>query len=66
MTTIEQISNVLVNLILAGVLFRVVFSAFKIIVEQEGEWKQIRNLIIVAILTITVFTLKETILYYYQ
>lgn len=66
MTTIEQICNILVNLILAGIVFRVAFTAFKMVMEQEGDWKEIRNLIIVAILAITVFTLKETILHYYQ
>lgn len=65
MTTIESICNILVNLILAGVVFRVVFIAFKMILEQEGDWKDIRNQIIVAVLAAMVFTLKETILYYY-
>lgn len=66
MTTIEQICDVLVNLILAGVILRVAFTAFRIIVEQESDLKQIRNQLIVAVLAATVLTLKTTILFYYK
>lgn len=65
MKTITEISNVLVNLILAGVVLRVIWAAFRMIFEDNGELKQIRNLIIVAVLAATVFALKETILSYY-
>lgn len=66
MTTIEQICNALVDLILAGVVLRIAFLAFRMIVEQEGDLKQIRNQIIVAVLAATVLLLKTTILFYYQ
>lgn len=65
MKTITEISNVLVNLILAGVVLRVIWAAFRMIFEDNGELKQIRNLIIVAVLAAAVFALKETILSYY-
>lgn len=65
MKTITELSNVLVNFILAGVVLRVIWTAFRMIFEDNGELKQIRNLIIVAVLAATVFALKETILSYY-
>lgn len=65
MKTITELSNVLVNFILAGVVLRVIWTAFRMIFEDNGELKQIRNLIIVAVLAAAVFVLKETILSYY-
>ena len=65
MKTITELSNVLVNFILAGVVLRVIWTAFRMIFEDNGELKQIRNLIIVAVLAAAVFALKETILSYY-
>ena len=65
MKTITELSNVLVNFILAGVVLRVIWTAFRMIFEDNGELKQIRNLIIVAVLAAAVFDLKETILSYY-
>ena len=65
MKTITELSNVLVNFILAGVVLRVIWTAFRMIFEDNGELKQIRNLIIVAVLAAVVFALKETILSYY-
>ena len=65
MKTITEPSNVLVNFILAGVVLRVIWTAFRMIFEDNGELKQIRNLIIVAVLAAAVFALKETILSYY-
>ena len=65
MKTITELSNVLVNFILAGVGLRVIWTAFRMIFEDNGELKQIRNLIIVAVLAAAVFALKETILSYY-
>ena len=65
MKTITELSNVLVNFILAGVVLRVIWTAFRMIFEDNGEMKQIRNLIIVAVLAAAVFALKETILSYY-
>ena len=65
MKTITELSNVLVNFILAGVVLRVIWTAFRMIFEDDGELKQIRNLIIVAVLAAAVFALKETILSYY-
>ena len=65
MKTITELSNVLVNFILAGVVLRIIWTAFRMIFEDNGELKQIRNLIIVAVLAAAVFALKETILSYY-
>lgn len=65
MKTITELSNVLVNFILAGVVLRVIWTAFRMIFEDNGELKQIRNLIIVAVLAAAAFALKETILSYY-
>ena len=65
MKTITELSNVLVNFILAGVVLRVIWTAFRMIFEDNGELKQIRSLIIVAVLAAAVFALKETILSYY-
>ena len=65
MKTITELSNVLVNFIRAGVVLRVIWTAFRMIFEDNGELKQIRNLIIVAVLAAAVFALKETILSYY-
>ena len=55
----------LVNFILAGVVLRVVWTGFNMMMEDTGGLRQIRNLIIVAVLAATVFALKETILSYY-
>lgn len=65
MRTITEVSNVLVNFILAGVVLRVVWRGVIMMMEENAEFKQIRNLIVVAILAATVFALKETILSYY-
>ena len=65
MRTITEVSNVLVNFILAGVVLRVVWTGFNMMTEDNGGFKQIRNLVIVAVLAATVFALKETILSYY-
>ena len=65
MRTITEVSNVLVNFILAGVVLRVVWIGVIMMMEENAEFKQIRNLIVVAILAATVFALKETILSYY-
>ena len=65
MRTITEICNVLVNFILAGVVLRVVWIGVIMMMEENAEFKQIRNLIVVAVLAATVFALKETILSYY-
>ncbi len=65
MKTITEICNVLINLILAGAVLRTAWTAFCMIFENGIEGKQIRNLIIVAVLAAAVFTLKDTILSYY-
>lgn len=66
MTNIDKISTVLITLILAGVVARTAFQAFQMIMEQEFDIKPFRNLIIVAVLASTVFTLKNLILSYYR
>lgn len=65
MRTITEVCNMLVNFILAGVVLQVVWTGFNMMMEDTGGLKQIRNLIIVAVLAATVFALKETILSYY-
>lgn len=65
MRTITEVCNMLVNFILAGVVLRVVWTGFNMMMEDTGGLRQIRNLIIVAVLAATVFALKETILSYY-
>ena len=65
MKTITEVCNILVNFILAGVVTRVAWTTFTMMTSDNTDLKPIRNFIIVAILAVTVFKLKATILSYY-
>lgn len=67
MNTITEISDVLIKFILAGVVLRIMWNAFAMMMEEDGRGvlRQIRNLIIAAVLATAVYALKDVILSYY-
>lgn len=67
MNTITEISGVLMKFILAGVVLRIMWNAFAMMMEEDGRGvlRQIRNLLIAAVLAAAVYALKDVILSYY-
>lgn len=67
MKTITEISDVLIKFILAGVVLRIMWNAFAMMMEEDGRGvlRQIRNLIVAAVLATAVYALKDVILSYY-
>lgn len=67
MSTITELCSALVKFILAGVVVRIIWNAFSMMMEEDGKGalKQIRNLLVVAVLAGAVYALKDVILSYY-
>ena len=69
MDAVNQISQVLIDIIRVGAVFRLVYCLFRMISaedEQAMYKKRARNVVIFYIIAETIFQLKDILIGYYQ
>jgi len=69
MVTIMEVTKVLINLINVGIVFRVAYVFFQMVMNEDEVMagkKRVINLMIVAVVVNLIYALKNLILSYYS